>query len=87
MIPRYSLPEVSKIFSEENKFKLMLDIELLAAAAQSQYGIVPKSSVARMKRRAKFNVKRIQDIEKKTHHDIVAFLTEECCAAETKYAK
>lgn len=75
MIERYSLPQMSAIWQDEFKFKSMLDIEILVCEALSKKGKVPKPAVSRIKKRAKFNVKRIKAIEKKTHHDIVAFIT------------
>lgn len=87
MISRYSLPKISKIFLDENKFKLMLDIELLVVEAQSKSGVVPRAAISRIRRKARFNIKRIQDIEKKTQHDIVAFLTDvgRSLGADAKY--
>lgn len=74
MIPRYSLPEMSKIWSDENRFRIMLDIELLACSAMAHLGKVPKKELKKIKSKANFNVKRIEKIEQKTRHDVIAFL-------------
>ena len=56
MIERYSLPEIKKIWSEENKFSIWLRIELFACEANSKLGIVPAKSLQTIKKKAKFNV-------------------------------
>ncbi len=75
MIERYSLPQISSIWQDENKFRIMLDIEIYACEAQSRLGLVPESAVKRIRSRARFSVERIRQIEEKTQHDIVAFVT------------
>jgi adenylosuccinate lyase len=75
MIPRYTRKEMGKIWSEENKFRLWLEIEILACEAQAQLGLVPKEAVSKIRERAKFDVHRIEEIEKETKHDVIAFLT------------
>lgn len=87
MIERYSLPEMSKIWQEDFKFRAMLDIEILALEALSKEGIVPKDAVARIRKKAKFNIKKIQEIESKTQHDVVAFVTNvaQNIGADAKY--
>ena len=75
MIERYSLPGMKQIWEEENKFRIMRDIEVLACEVLSRQKKMPLSSYRRIKRRAKFNLKTIQRLERKTHHDIVAFVT------------
>ncbi len=74
MIERYSLPEMSSVWQEEFKFKVMLEIELLTLEAQALQGKVPYSAVKRIRKHARFNISKIQEIEKKTQHDIVAFV-------------
>jgi adenylosuccinate lyase len=76
MISRYSLPEMSGIWQDENKFRIMLEIEILACEAHSLLGRVPKAAVQRIRKKAKFSVKEIAKIEEKTQHDIVAFVTD-----------
>ncbi|MFA4843307.1 MAG: adenylosuccinate lyase [Candidatus Omnitrophota bacterium] len=75
MIERYSLPQMNKIWQEEFKFRTMLAIELLALEALAKKGCVPKDALARIKRKAKFNLTQIKKIEAKTQHDVVAFVT------------
>ncbi|PIQ89773.1 MAG: adenylosuccinate lyase [Candidatus Omnitrophica bacterium CG11_big_fil_rev_8_21_14_0_20_42_13] len=76
MIARYSRPEISQIWSESNKFSKMLEIELLAMEAQVKLGKVPRSALAQVRKKAKFNTGNIKRIEEKTQHDVVAFITE-----------
>ena len=75
MIPRYSRDIVTNIWSQENKYKIWLDIEIYAAEAMEKYKIIPKWVAAKVKKKSKINVKRIDDIEKITKHDVIAFLT------------
>ena len=75
MIERYSLPEIKKIWSEENKFSIWLKIELYACEANSKLDIIPKSALSTIKKKAKFNVSRINAIEEVVKHDVIAFLT------------
>ena len=75
MIPRYSRKEMSSIWSDESKFKIWLDIELLATEAQSKLGLVPKSSFLNIKKKARFNADKILKIEEEVKHDVIAFLT------------
>ena len=75
MIPRYSRKELVKIWSEENKYKIWLDVEIAAAQAMEKYKIIPKGVSAIVKRKGKIKVKRIHDIEAKVKHDVIAFLT------------
>jgi len=76
MIARYSLPEMERIWRDENKFGVMLEIELLACEAQARLGRVPGAACRRMRSRARFSVPRILEIEKKTQHDIIAFVAD-----------
>ncbi len=75
VIPRYSRPEVTRIWEPENRFRIWLEIELLAAEAWENLGRVPKGTVAGIRAKAKFNVDRIDEIEKTVKHDVIAFLT------------
>ncbi|HMS65846.1 MAG TPA: adenylosuccinate lyase [Ignavibacteria bacterium] len=75
MIPRYSRKEMSAIWSDENKFRIWLEIELLATEAQSKLGLVPRKSFLNIKKKARFNVSKILKIEEKVKHDVIAFLT------------
>lgn len=74
MITRYSLPKMSGIWSDENKFQKMLDIEILACEALAHLGKIPQKELKIIKSKARFNVKRIEEIEKTTRHDVIAFL-------------
>ena len=73
MIPRYSRPEMSAVWTEENKFGAYLKVEIEAAAAWSQLGVIPAEDVEKLRSKATFDVQRIYEIEKETRHDIVAF--------------
>jgi len=74
MIKRYALPKMDKIWGDENKFQIMLQIELLTVEALHKAGEVPKKSYLNIKKNARFNIERIAQIEEKTKHDIVAFI-------------
>ncbi len=75
MIERYSRKEAKKIWEEENKYRIWLDIELAAASAMEKLKLIPKGVSKKIKKKAKINVNRIHLIEKKVHHDVIAFLT------------
>jgi adenylosuccinate lyase len=75
MIPRYTRPEMGRIWSEENGFQKWLEVEILAAEGMARLGKVPKAAIARIKRKARFNVKRIRAIEREVKHEIIAFLS------------
>ena len=75
MIERYSRKEITKIWQEENKYKIWLDIEIAAAQAMEKLKIIPKGVSSKTKKKAKINVDRIHEIEKKVQHDVIAFLT------------
>jgi len=75
MIPRYSRNIVTDIWSQESKYKIWLDIEIYAAEAMEKYKIIPKGVAKKVRKKSKINVKRIDDIEKITKHDVIAFLT------------
>ncbi|MBP7056462.1 MAG: adenylosuccinate lyase [Candidatus Omnitrophica bacterium] len=74
MIPRYSLPQMSKIWSEENRFRKMLDVEIYACEALARLGKIPKTALSNIQKRAKFDVERIKEIEAETNHDVIAFI-------------
>ncbi|MGB7062473.1 MAG: adenylosuccinate lyase [Candidatus Zixiibacteriota bacterium] len=75
MIERYTTPRMKDLWSDQNKFQKWLDIEILACEAMANLGIVPRSALNKIKRKAKFDVERISQIEEKTKHDVIAFLT------------
>jgi len=75
MIPRYARPEMESIWTDDNKFKIMLEVEILASEAMSKLGVVPKAAIDKVKKKAKINKDRINEIEKTVKHDVIAFLT------------
>jgi adenylosuccinate lyase len=75
MIQRYTRPEMGRIWSEENGFQKWLDVEILAAEGLAQLGKVPKGAIARIRKKARFNVERIRKIEREVKHEMIAFLT------------
>ncbi|MBS1514198.1 MAG: adenylosuccinate lyase [Bacteroidetes bacterium] len=75
MIPRYSRKEISDIWSDESRFNIWLQIEVLACEAQAQLGNIPKSAVVNIKKKAKFNTEKVLKIEEEVKHDVIAFLT------------
>lgn len=75
MIERYTLPEMGKIWQEEFKYSTWLKIEILACEARANLGEIPAEDVQVIKDKAKFDVKRILEIEETTKHDVIAFLT------------
>ncbi len=74
MIDRYSLPRMSAIWSDANRFRKMLDVELFACEALTRLGEIPKSSLFQIQKRARFDVERIREIERETNHDVIAFI-------------
>ena len=75
MIERYSRKEIKKIWEDQNRYSIWLDVELAAAEAMEKFKIIPKGVVKKVKSKAKINPKRILQIESKVKHDIIAFLT------------
>lgn len=75
MIPRYTRPHMGNIFTDENRFSIWLEIELLACEAQAELGAIPKEAVKIIREKAKFDVNRINEIEAEVKHDVIAFLT------------
>src|SRR5207237_10922638 len=78
MIPRYSRPEMAAIWSPETRFRIWFEIEAHAADAMAELGMIPKEAAKRIwekGKNAKFDVARIDEIEREVKHDVVAFLT------------
>ena len=75
MIERYTLPEMGRVWSEENKFQKWLDVEIAVCEVHAEMGTIPREAVEEIKARAKFSVQRINEIEKITNHDVIAFTT------------
>ena len=75
MIPRYSCPEMARIWEPEAKFRIWLKIETYAAEAMAELGLVPKHAADAVRKRGSFDVARIDQIEREVKHDVIAFLT------------
>ncbi len=75
MIPRYSRPEMAAIWEPENRFRIWFEIEAHACDAQAELGVIPKSAAKAVWQRGKFEIARIEEIERETRHDVLAFLT------------
>ncbi|HLE32577.1 MAG TPA: adenylosuccinate lyase, partial [Bacteroidota bacterium] len=75
MIQRYTRPAMGKIWEDENKYRIWLEIELLACEQQAALGVIPKEAVPTIRKKASFNVQRILEIEEEVKHDVIAFLT------------
>ena len=75
MIPRYTKPEMAQIWSDENRFKKMLEVEIYAAEAMVLLKLVPAKAVETIRKKAKINVERINEIELTVKHDVISFLT------------
>ncbi len=73
MINRYTREEMGAIWTDENKYKAWLEVEILACEAWSELGVIPKQDVEKLRADASFDVKRILEIEQETRHDVVAF--------------
>lgn len=79
MIERYTLPEMAAIWSLENKFRIMLEVEVLACEGMAAIGQIPDEAAKNIRAKADFDVDRIKEIEKTTRHDVIAFLS---CVAQ-----
>jgi adenylosuccinate lyase len=75
MISRYSRPEMTRIWSPENRYRIWFEIEAYACDAQAALGIIPESAARAVRERGAFEAERIDEIERETHHDVIAFLT------------
>ena len=75
MIERYTKPEMGHLWSIENEWQTILDVELAACDAMAEIGQIPAEAAKNIRAKAKFDVNRIKEIEAVTHHDIIAFLT------------
>ncbi|NIA69601.1 adenylosuccinate lyase [Pelagibius litoralis] len=75
MIPRYSRPEMTAIWEPENRFRIWFEIEAHACDAQAELGVIPKEAAKAVWERGAFEVERIDEIERETKHDVIAFLT------------
>ncbi len=75
MITRYTLPEMGALWSEQNKFQKWLEVELAVCDVHAEMGTIPREAVEQIRVRATFSVDRINEIEKTTNHDVIAFTT------------
>ncbi|MCK4860207.1 MAG: adenylosuccinate lyase [Candidatus Omnitrophica bacterium] len=75
MIERYSLSEMKKNWSQENKFRKWLEIEILVCEVWAELGQIPQEALKEIKEKASFDINRIDEIEKEVRHDVIAFLT------------
>jgi len=75
MIERYTRPAMGKIWEDENKFRIWLEIEMLACESQAELGVIPKEAVKVIRKKGNFKVTRILEIEQEVKHDVIAFLT------------
>src|SRR6476660_4715992 len=75
MIPRYSRPAMSAIWEAENRFRIWFEIEAHACDAQAALGVIPAAAARAVWEKGRFEIARIDEIERETHHDVIAFLT------------
>ena len=75
MIPRYARQDMVHIWEPENKFRIWFEIEAHACDAQAELGVIPKSAAEAVWKLGKFEVDRIDEIEREVKHDVIAFLT------------
>ena len=75
MIKRYTRKEMGELWSLQNEFQVMLDVEIAACEAMAEIGEIPQEAVKNIKEKATFTVERIAEIEKETNHDIISFVT------------
>lgn len=75
MIARYSTEKMNMIFSSDSRFRYMMDVEIQCALVQAELGLIPAKAAADIKKKSKFQINRIQEIEKTTKHDVIAFVT------------
>ena len=75
MIPRYTNPDMAAVWSDENKFRIWLDIERFALEGMVAIGVAPKEALEAYNKKAAFSPERIHQIEAEVKHDVIAFLT------------
>lgn len=87
MIERYTLPQMGNIWTLENRYRKILDVEICACEAQAELGNIPQHAVTVIKEKARFDVGRVEEIEKTTQHDVIALLTNvaEYVGEESRY--
>src|SRR5581483_10093833 len=75
MIPRYTRPDMGRIWSDQNRFQQWLEVELAATEALAEIGVVPAEAARLLRAHASFDVGRIHEIEREVKHDVIAFTT------------
>ena len=75
MIPRYARPEMTAVWSAETRYRIWFEIEAHACDAMAALGVIPRKAAAAIWKRGKFDPQRIDEIERETKHDVIAFLT------------
>src|SRR5215475_4039578 len=87
MIDRYTLPEMARIWSAEAKYDAWLRVELAVCEVYARRGLIPADALGRIKADARVSARRIDEIERTTRHDVIAFLTnlEESLGADSRY--
>ena len=75
MIPKYSRPEISAIWSDQSRMATWLEVEIAVCEAWAERGLIPAEALDQIKEKAAFDVARVLEIEKETRHDVIAFLT------------
>ena len=75
MIPRYTRPEMGRIWSEQNRYRRWLDVELAVAEVQAAAGLIPAAAAAAIRKKARVDAGRIAAIEREVKHDVLAFTT------------
>ena len=75
MIPRYTHPSMGRIWSDERRYETWLQVEIAAADAMARAGIVPEDAARDIRAKGRFDITRIEEIEKITQHDVIAFTT------------
>ena len=75
MLNRFTRPEMGQIWTTENRYRTWLEVEILATEAQEKLGVVPKGTAKAIREKGNFDIARIDEIEKTTRHDVIAFLT------------
>lgn len=75
MIDRYTRPEMGTVWQPERRFEKMMEVEIVVAEVQAKMGIIPKAAAKDIRAKSKFSVKRIQEIERVTKHDVIAFVS------------
>jgi len=73
LIARYTRPEMGRVWGEENRFQKWLEVELAASETLAEAGVVPREAAAKLRQRARVDVARINEIEAKVRHDVIAF--------------